>query len=85
MKILLAEDDLHTREALVDILRGEGVCVNAFPHGQAGLESFLQEGADLVILDVIMPQLSGDEVCTMPSCQAESRAVSWERASPLAP
>lgn len=55
MKILLAEDDLHTREALVDILRGEGFCVNAFPHGQAGLEAFLQEGADLVILDVMMP------------------------------
>ncbi|MEN9361317.1 MAG: Alkaline phosphatase synthesis transcriptional regulatory protein phoP [Verrucomicrobiota bacterium] len=63
MKILLAEDDLHTREALVDILRGEGFAVSAFPHGQAGLEGFLQEGADLVILDVMMPQLSGYEVC----------------------
>ena len=29
MKILLAEDDLHTREALVDILRGESFCVTS--------------------------------------------------------
>ncbi|MGJ8724781.1 MAG: response regulator transcription factor [Roseibacillus sp.] len=63
VKILVAEDDHHTREALVRILTQEGFQVIAASNGREALEHFQAEKPDLVCLDVMMPELDGYEVC----------------------
>ena len=63
MKVLIAEDDRHTREGLVEILQTEGYEVIAADNGVAALELFQHEAPDFVCLDVMMPRLDGYEVC----------------------
>lgn len=63
MKILVAEDDPLTREALVACLEGEGFAVSAAANGHEALERWQRESPDLVCLDIMMPGLDGYEVC----------------------
>lgn len=61
-KILLAEDDEFLRELYSDILKAEGYIVETATDGQMALEKINQGGWDLVLLDIIMPKLSGLDV-----------------------
>lgn len=63
MKILVAEDDPLTREALVACLEGEGFAVSAASDGNEALALWQRESPDLVCLDIMMPGLDGYEVC----------------------
>jgi DNA-binding response OmpR family regulator len=63
MKILVAEDDPLTREALVACLDGEGFAVSAASDGHEALAFWQRESPDLVCLDIMMPGLDGYEVC----------------------
>ena len=63
MKILIAEDDNHTRAALCEVLRGEGFETVDAPDGQAAMSLFEDHSPDFVCLDVMMPKLDGFEVC----------------------
>jgi len=63
MKVLIAEDDRHTREGLVEILEAEGYEVIAADNGADALRLFERESPDFVCLDVMMPELDGYEVC----------------------
>ena len=63
MKILLAEDDPITREALVACLAGDGFAVIAAANGHEALERWRIDRPDLVCLDIMMPGLDGFEVC----------------------
>ena len=63
MKILVAEDDPLTREALVACLEGEGFAVSSAANGHEVLERWRSESPDLVCLDIMMPGLDGYEVC----------------------
>ena len=60
--ILVAEDDASIRLGLVDTLEGEGYRVVEAEHGTDALERFDQHGPDLVLLDIMMPKLSGYDV-----------------------
>jgi two-component system, OmpR family, phosphate regulon response regulator PhoB len=62
-RILLAEDDPNIRLGLVATLESDGYAVTAAADGGAALRLFPQSKFDLVILDVMMPQQSGYEVC----------------------
>jgi len=62
-RILVVEDDQHVRQALVRALTLEGHSVDADPNGQAALDRLVDDDIDLVLLDVMMPVLSGLEVC----------------------
>jgi two-component system response regulator MprA len=62
-RILVVEDDQHVRQALVRALTLEGHTVDAEADGQAALDRLVDDPADLVLLDVMMPVLSGLEVC----------------------
>ncbi len=60
--ILVAEDDPSIRLGLVDTLEGEGYRVVEAAHGREALERYDQHGPDLVLLDIMMPKLSGYDV-----------------------
>jgi len=59
IKILCAEDEQEIRENIADILRDEGFEVFEAENGKKGFESFIQNKPDLVISDIMMPELDG--------------------------
>lgn len=61
--ILIAEDDPSIRLGLVDILEGEGYRVSVATNGEEALAHFNSETPNLVVLDIMMPRLSGYDVC----------------------
>lgn len=63
MKVLVAEDDLNTRNGLVEILRQEGYQTIAAANGQEAVQLFKTERPDFVCLDIMMPGKSGYDVC----------------------
>jgi DNA-binding response OmpR family regulator len=63
MKVLIAEDDPHTRSGLVEILQDEGYEVIAVADGTAALAAFEREKPDFVCLDIMMPGKDGYQVC----------------------
>jgi two-component system, OmpR family, alkaline phosphatase synthesis response regulator PhoP len=65
MKVLIAEDDLYTREGLIDILESEGFGVIAAENGREAIELFKSENPDCICLDIMMPEINGYDVCKM--------------------
>ena len=59
IKILCAEDEQEIRENISDILRDEGFEVVEAENGKKAFEVFIQEKPDLVISDIMMPELDG--------------------------
>ena len=62
-RILMIEDEESIGSALEYRLAREGYEVTWVQDGATGLESFETSGADLVVLDLMLPTLSGEEVC----------------------
>ncbi|MGI8767749.1 MAG: response regulator transcription factor [Propionibacteriaceae bacterium] len=62
-RILVVEDEESYREALAYMLRKEGFEVVEAADGTQGLAEYDRVGADLVLLDLMMPGLPGTEVC----------------------
>jgi diguanylate cyclase (GGDEF)-like protein len=63
--IVLAEDDRLMREHTSQILRSKGFVVETVEDGQLAIERVAQGGIDLVLLDVLMPKMSGLETCRL--------------------
>jgi len=63
MTILIVEDDPHTRAGLAEILKREGFDTCTAKNGLEGLETYKKETPQLVCLDVMMPGMSGYDVC----------------------
>ena len=61
--IYLADDEKSIRELLHSFLASDGYTVRSFESGDALLEAFRQEPAELVILDIMMPGTDGLDVC----------------------
>jgi DNA-binding response OmpR family regulator len=61
--VLIAEDEPAIREAVAYSLRVEGLDVRTFGSGTDALEATRDHPFDLVILDVMLPDMSGLEVC----------------------
>src|ERR1700746_2944720 len=62
-RILIVEAEPNMVAGLRDNFEFEGYDVITAPDGVAGLERALKEAPDLVILDVMMPRMSGLDVC----------------------
>jgi len=62
-RILLVEDEESYRDPLTYQLEREGFDVVTAATGPEALEKFDQHGADLVLLDLMLPGLPGTEVC----------------------
>lgn len=64
MEILLADDEASIREGLVVLLEGEKYAVRTASDGEAALSLFKARRPDLVLLDVMMPGMSGYALCS---------------------
>ena len=62
-RILVVEDEESLSEAIAFLLSKEGFDVDIAANGPAALEKFDLNGADLILLDLMLPGLSGTEVC----------------------
>jgi diguanylate cyclase (GGDEF)-like protein len=62
-RIVVADDDRLARELLAGILRSAGHVVDAVEDGQEAVDRVAQGGVELVLLDIVMPRLSGLEAC----------------------
>jgi two-component system response regulator RegX3 len=62
-RILVVEDEASFSEALVFLLQKEGFEVAVADTGTKAIAEFDRTGADLVLLDLMLPGLSGTEVC----------------------
>jgi two-component system, OmpR family, response regulator RegX3 len=62
-RILVVEDEAAIADAVEYALRAEGFDVEAAPDGEGALERALSRPYDLLVLDLMLPGLSGIEVC----------------------
>ena len=63
MKVLIVEDDSLTRDGLAELLGQEGYEIAVAENGESALSKFSEVQPDFVCLDVMMPKMSGYEVC----------------------
>jgi two-component system response regulator RegX3 len=62
-RVLVVEDEESFSDALSFMLRKEGFEVAIAGDGNVAIEEFDRNGADIVLLDIMLPGLSGTEVC----------------------
>lgn len=62
-KILVVDDDAHIRSVLCFALGRDGFATVEAADGVAALAAIARDAPDLVLLDVMMPELDGTEVC----------------------
>ena len=62
-RILVVEDEQSLREPLEYLLRREGYDVFGVDNGQAAVDFHASQPADLILLDLMLPGMSGTEVC----------------------
>ncbi len=62
-KILIADDNEHVRESLAFILEDEGYAMWIAKDGAEALRKAREIAPDILILDIMMPEMSGYEVC----------------------
>jgi two-component system response regulator RegX3 len=62
-RVLVVEDEPNLREPLVYLLEKEGYEVLEAENGNAAIESFRKNSPELILLDLMLPGISGNEVC----------------------
>ena len=62
-RVLIVEDEESFAEPLAFLLRREGFTTAVAGTGQGALEEFDRNGADIVLLDLMLPGMSGTDVC----------------------
>jgi DNA-binding response OmpR family regulator len=62
-RVLVVDDEPNIVMSLRFLMEREGLDVEVAPTGEAALQALERAPADLVLLDVMMPQLDGFEVC----------------------
>ncbi len=62
-RILIVEDDDHIRSALTLMFEGEAFAVDEAPTGELGVALFDRMAADLAIVDLMLPGMSGFDTC----------------------
>lgn len=62
-RILLVEDEAALSDPLAFLLEREGYDVTVAEDGQAAIDVWEKDGADLVLLDLMLPTIPGTEVC----------------------
>mgnify|MGYP000271813329 CR=1 FL=1 len=63
MRILIVEDEFKIADVIASRLRKENYIVDVFGNGEEGLDNALTNIYDLIILDVMLPDGNGFELC----------------------
>jgi len=74
-RILIIEDDQDVRELYAEVLRDEGFGVEEAVDGQSGLAKILEDGYDLILLDIMLPKFDGLEVLKTIKKKAELKGI----------
>ncbi len=74
-KILVVEDDRSIRLGLEDTLRAKGYEVHSTDHGLEAVDLVKQLAPDLVVLDIMLPDVEGFEVCRRIKERTPAQAV----------
>lgn len=75
IRILIVEDEAAIREGLIDVFIYHGYDVDFSGDGAQGLEKALTGQFDLIILDVMLPNLNGFEICNQIREQDREQAI----------
>jgi two-component system response regulator MtrA len=62
-RVLIAEDEAAIADSVAYALHGEGFEVGTVPDGESALEAVRSDGYDVLVLDLMLPGVSGIEVC----------------------
>ncbi|MBX3189371.1 MAG: diguanylate cyclase [Labilithrix sp.] len=62
-RVLVADDDAATRDLIASTLRASGYEVDTAQDGQEAIERVARGGLDVVLLDAVMPRVSGVDAC----------------------
>lgn len=63
MNVLLVEDETHVADFIARGLKAEGWVVEHAPDGETALEKLVDAPFDVVVLDLMLPGMSGQDVC----------------------
>lgn len=63
VKVLLVEDEKSIAEGIIYNLKNEGLKVTHVDDGKIAIDIFNEEHFDLIILDIMLPEVSGLEIC----------------------
>lgn len=74
-KILIVEDEILMRKTLVDGFKKAGFKIIEAENGQKGLDMALQDKPDLILLDVMMPVMSGLEMLEKLRADEEGKKI----------
>jgi putative two-component system response regulator len=74
-KILIIDDDPLNLKFLTNRLSLEGYDTISAVNGEEGLQKSLREKPDLILLDIIMPGMSGFDVCDQLKALPETRSI----------
>ena len=91
MRILLVEDDCDLADSLCRALEGAGFACDVASDGVTGLEKARSREYDLVVLDIMLPVMSGFRVCAdirasgclVPILMVTAKAGEWDEAESL--
>jgi len=74
-KILVVEDEESLLKLESILLTSKGYEVRGVPNGQAALDAIAEERPDLVLLDIMLPEIDGFEVCRRIKSDAATRDI----------
>jgi CheY-like chemotaxis protein len=73
--ILIVDDNIPNCELLEAYLSDDDYEIRSVHDGHAALEAVKEREPDLILLDIMMPRLSGYEVCQKLKCEDETRGI----------
>jgi DNA-binding response OmpR family regulator len=71
--VLIVDDDAATRELVADLLAFEGYTAQTAVSGQSALTRLRHGPVDLILIDLMLPDMSGLELCQLVRARQESR------------
>lgn len=74
-KILIIEDYPATAKMIADILAMEGFEPTIAPDGDSGRQKATAEKPDLILLDIMLPGINGQELCARLRAQPETKDI----------
>jgi DNA-binding response OmpR family regulator len=75
MKVLVVDDEPKVSETVKAYLESDGYGVHTAANGVEALKAFKEYAPDLVILDLVLPDLDGEQVCTLIRAEGDTPVI----------